>query len=545
MEIIAYNRLQAYRIMSQKSFKLFCCLLGTIMVLTIGGILYLGERASRGSWSDYAASIRVDGHYFNQTIPSSFLSRPPRSINNDDLCTESDLPPVERCICNYCTKPPEERCILWCMDNVGYYSRNYPIQKYHALLGQVLNVTNCWVCTRTPLLSENLPMSPVPASHNEITKVISVESCEEDCSLKSCGRHVTDQYNKTKPPIIVLAPHVSDQVPFCFNKTIVDMRSYEPQLWTSAGMFTLPKADHPVQLGKVKKGYCDKIVNIYKPYVPQCAEPCSKDFKSSNCISCTIDYYNSVFDYTLPVNVPHSETDPIVQTCQIGMIVATMVLGFDIPYLLPHDMYYICRKNAYKWLPPNSKGLCYLGRIIPQFYTITHNELKKVFLQDGQKDGQRYKRDIIIRKHLPLIDSSIKHRIGTTLANIFSYGTWGYLENQKEIVDLAQFIDNVTELYDETFRYVGHKLKAFRNELLQHKLVLDYLTAQSGGYCLTLETNLGVHCCNYLTNNNTNPNAIITNYMNKAYDLKEDFKRAHYDPDSEDDAWWSMFNPST
>lgn len=73
------------------------------------------------------------------------------------------------------------------------------------------------------------------------------------------------------------------------------------------------------------------------------------------------------------------------------------------------------------------------------------------------------------------------------------------------------------------------------SKLLQHRLVLDYLPAQTGGYCLTLETKLEMHCCNYITNDTSDPEAVIDNYMNKARNLKENFQLQNYDKGSEKD----------
>lgn len=272
----------------------------------------------------------------------------------------------------------------------------------------------------------------------------------------------------------------------------------------------------------------------------------TKALKSVACKSCSIDYYNHLFRNTLPL--PATIYDPIPDdVCHIGMVISTMVLLYDYPFLLPGDVYYICGETAYKWLPTNSEGLCYLGRLVPQFYTITHNQLKKVMSQPSK----RYKRDEtevinkIDKKMVPLIHKSVGHRVGISFGNVYTWGNMGFMTNQNDIERLASFIDNITEIYDTTFRYVGHELQGFKNELLQHRFVLDYLTAQTGGYCLTLETELGLHCCSYITNDTSNPEVIINEYMDEARDLKQNFRTQNYDKDSKNDSWWSWLDPST
>lgn len=50
------------------------------------------------------------------------------------------------------------------------------------------------------------------------------------------------------------------------------------------------------------------------------------------------------------------------------------------------------------------------------------------------------------------------------------------MTNQNKIECLASFI--ITGIYDETFLYVGYELQTFKMELLQYRLVLDYLTTK-------------------------------------------------------------------
>lgn len=82
-------------------------------------------------------------------------------------------------------------------------------------------------------------------------------------------------------------------------------------------------------------------------------------------------------------------------------------------------------------------------------------------------------------------------------------------------------------MYDETFRYTGLELQAYKKELVQHRMVLNYLTAITGGYCITLSTQFGVKCCTYITNNIDDPQEVINHKMDEILQLKWEFRRTH------------------
>ncbi|PIO32632.1 hypothetical protein AB205_0208030, partial [Aquarana catesbeiana] len=80
------------------------------------------------------------------------------------------------------------------------------------------------------------------------------------------------------------------------------------------------------------------------------------------------------------------------------------------------------------------------------------------------------------------------------------------------IIVLADLMDNITALYDGNFIALAIELKMIKKEVLQHRLVLDYLTASQGGIC----TIGGTTSCNYIGNDTKTEDAIIL-HVEKMY----------------------------
>lgn len=72
----------------------------------------------------------------------------------------------------------------------------------------------------------------------------------------------------------------------------------------------------------------------------------------------------------------------------------------------------------------------YLGRLVPQFYTITHNQLEKVLTQNSVR--RRREETLINKKTVPLIHKSADHRIGISFGNIITIGNWGFITTQNK-----------------------------------------------------------------------------------------------------------------
>lgn len=556
---------------STDRFTISVVLISAIVFTAVIGLLFLMERA-RKTEESCEPSEKSDRGLVNKSADVSFLTRKTRSYVECE-----NLPPIPRCICLYCTKPPEERCIRWCSDNNDDDPEHtYPIDDIHYRLSLILNVTDCWMCTKTPVMSKNLPVTPIPVSYEDLIRVSKIHKCPEvEGTCKNVdGRIVEATYNLTRPPTIILAPHLTETIPICFLKEARLNVKPSLQVWTPAGIYTPYQETEVMHLGKVDSQKCTSTITPFNTYPPSCEKICTfdldrdmgigditdehremlrKDLESNQrviekyrkkainslpCNECKNKHYQKQLNNTLSQTILDNE----MKETHLGLMVLIHITG-NIPFILPDGMYYICGEHAYKWLPVNSEGLCYIGKLIPQFYVLTHEELKKALTETSH----RSKREIgDVKKQLtPLLHISTGHRVGISYGNIITYGNVGFMTNQYEIERLAGFLDNLTDIYDDTFRYVGHELQAFKTELFQHRLVLDYLTAQAGGYCLTLESAYGLHCCNYITNDTTNPEEVVTRHMNEAKLLKEKFRRKNYDEDSENDSWWEWLNPAT
>lgn len=86
------------------------------------------------------------------------------------------------------------------------------------------------------------------------------------------------------------------------------------------------------------------------------------------------------------------------------------------------------------------------------------------------------------------------------------------------IIGLAELMHNITALYDRSFVVLDTELKKIKKEFIQHRLVLDYLTASQGGMC----TIVGTGCCNYIGNYTKAEGAIIS-HVERVQQLKLGF----------------------
>lgn len=109
------------------------------------------------------------------------------------------------------------------------------------------------------------------------------------------------------------------------------------------------------------------------------------------------------------------------------------------------------------------------------------------------------------------------------------------------IIDLADLMDNITALYDRNFIALAIELKMIKKEVLQPRLVLDYLTASQGGICAIV----GTTCCNYIGNDTKTEDAIIS-HVEKVQQMKVKFHKEYTETtwvEGSWESWLSWLNP--
>lgn len=111
-------------------------------------------------------------------------------------------------------------------------------------------------------------------------------------------------------------------------------------------------------------------------------------------------------------------------------------------------------------------------------------------------------------------------------------------------VQNAHSIENLAELFDKVTEYVFDALNttnAMTEQLIlvinQHTDVLDYLTASQGGMCQIV----GPACCHYVDSSGS---LQVKHDLEQAKRLKKEFRKAHYEEDSQWPEWLGWLNPA-
>ncbi|XP_062431044.1 endogenous retrovirus group V member 2 Env polyprotein-like [Rhea pennata] len=170
--------------------------------------------------------------------------------------------------------------------------------------------------------------------------------------------------------------------------------------------------------------------------------------------------------------------------------------------------YWVCGQYAYKILPANWSGICYVGIIRPLF-----------FLLPGPVGGELGVRLYDnLRRSKRSLDQSITAGGGQTWGEnewpperiIQHYGpaTWNPngpisgarepIYNLNRIIRLQAVLEIVTNQTAKALDLLADQATQMRTAILQQRMVLDYLLAEEGGVCGKLNNS---NCCLKIDNN--------------------------------------------
>lgn len=367
----------------------------------------------------------------------------------------------------------------------------------HFQAAKKLNLSKCWICTHAPTTHKTIPLLGIPSTLEEIEQ----EAHFSNVSEKNERRQVS----------LLLASSVPLKNPVvCVNFT-------RPEALASGGS--------PKNIG-----------------VTDCRSAPLRYWFKDRVLYWNNDTYDEL--YALTYRNGSKMNNYRLNTCLVGY-------NFQKACSTPPGFYFICGKKAYNWIPVNARGVCYFGKVVPAtwyvhdddfiksqfskipdhilnkraaiFNPIDHNILDPI---PTETDRELMHRPAESREIKPLFDIPWVNRC--CIKKAFSF-----------IIDLADLMDNVTALYDRNFVLVATEMKMFKLELLQHRLVLDYLTASQGGMCAIV----GTACCNYMSNNTNIEDAIIS-HVEKVRGLKQEFRTKHTEKAFINLSWLDWLNPT-
>ncbi|XP_032867588.2 uncharacterized protein LOC116965925 [Tyto alba] len=164
--------------------------------------------------------------------------------------------------------------------------------------------------------------------------------------------------------------------------------------------------------------------------------------------------------------------------------------------------YWVCGQHAYKLLPANWTGVCYVGVIRPLFFLLPEDEGDGLGVK-VYNDLNRYRRSI---------DTSVVGGNGQSWGKdewtpqriIQHYGpaTWNLNEwvrsarepiyNLNCIIRLQAALEIITNGTARALDLLADQATQMRAAIFQHRMVLDYLRAEEGGVCGKLNDS---NCC--------------------------------------------------
>ncbi|NXE29763.1 ENR1 protein, partial [Ardeotis kori] len=167
--------------------------------------------------------------------------------------------------------------------------------------------------------------------------------------------------------------------------------------------------------------------------------------------------------------------------------------------------YWICGHTAYKILPANWSGVCYIGIIRPLFFLLPETESPRlgVKLHDnlGDDNVARNKRAIEIEiggtqkwgKNEWPPERVIQHYGPATWnPNDLITGAREPIYNLNLIIRLQAVLGIITNKTADAIDLLNQQSQEMRTAILQHHMVLDYLLAEEGGVCGKLNIS---NCC--------------------------------------------------
>ncbi|XP_039383120.1 uncharacterized protein LOC120399180 [Mauremys reevesii] len=170
--------------------------------------------------------------------------------------------------------------------------------------------------------------------------------------------------------------------------------------------------------------------------------------------------------------------------------------------------YWICGQYAYRRLPPNWSGVCYVGYIRPLFFLLP--------LLQGKTLGVKVYDDLIREQRS--IDSTLtagsSQKWGTQewpperIIEHYGPATWNPNElvtgarepiyNLNRIIRLQAVLEIVTNQTATALDLLADQATQMRTAIYQHHIALDYLLAEEGGLCAKLNES---NCCLQIDDN--------------------------------------------
>ncbi|XP_075720533.1 uncharacterized protein LOC142761223 [Rhinoderma darwinii] len=401
--------------------------------------------------------------------------------------------------------------------------------KHHQVLYQALkgqdNLTDCWICTHSPVSSKSMPYLAIPVTLNEIrelcnnTVITTLTGKSKDKNVPLPVAAWMEEpwmlFNRSGPPLKMA------QTPWASAR--VDLACYPS--FSSCSCIHIKSGRIPFSLMNYTE--CNGTSSIDT----QCVGIDATLGQMPPCVTTTLQMIREAL--LLQVNNTTNITafSSALEGNMVAKWVANLFNGSVVG--VPKNMYIVCEHQAYKWLPSNFTGTCTLAYLTPATFIIPHvdinvNAVPRHTLYKRKADN-RPRPDG--RPHVVSIGTA-NAIISTLLVYPMITQMWDKLVEATDYLD--QQIFEILNLLNAT-NIIQRQLIVVAN---QHTIVLDYLTASQGGMCQIV----GPACCHYI---DPAGSLRIKASITKVADFREKWLKEHKE---NEDSWWgntfSFLNPA-
>ncbi|XP_075137728.1 uncharacterized protein LOC142213309 [Leptodactylus fuscus] len=416
--------------------------------------------------------------------------------------------------------------------------------KHH--INEDLNVSDCWICTHSPISSSSLPFITVPVPMEEL---IHWSGC-------------MDHTHNTKESVWKLWANVTVGIPIVGwtdypwwqGNLTGDNENIQYVTYNGDRWVTQKKSSANI-LGKIPQtrlqiSFADdgkKRGDFWAPWVMERTlhntsweyahlfiegnnHTCKEIPGNIECVNGTIEerFYrkknlnfvcgNRDFGYCGSLGKQPSWC-MLKNVSSFVDLVHKLITQHSAFFALPPQMYWACGSSAYKWLPVGVKGTCTIVRLTPATFIVDAKAIPKHTLYKRAADNTPRKSG---RPHLVQMSTGNKI-VSTVLVYPMITQTWD------KLVEATDYLD------DQIWGILGilNTTIAVQNQLIivtnQHTLVLDYVTAAQGGMCQVV----GPTCCHYV---DPEGNIKGKQELEDIYKLREEYEKKVV---QNEDSWWS------
>lgn len=187
----------------------------------------------------------------------------------------------------------------------------------------------------------------------------------------------------------------------------------------------------------------------------------------------------------------------------------------ETAYLLLKERYWICGNNAYRWLPKQWSGCCYIG-LLNTHLTFLSKTGAPLISRRTKRSHPEY------RPHQRV-------SLGTKILEGF-VPWYGSVHNAYLIDNISLELESFANYAIEGFHLLTDEMKNLKLVALQNRAALDYILAREGGVCAVI----GDQCCTYIPDIQNN----MTDVIQHMKQLREEIEKSSTVCDGTDAFSW-------